>query len=46
MYIFALAIRHTDRILYVPFCVLLNVWLYHIFPHYLTKETIFPENGY
>jgi len=46
MCIFALAIRHTNPIFYVPFYHLLPVWLYRIFPNYLTKDTIFPENGY
>jgi len=41
IYIFALAIRHKNRIFYMPFYHLLPVWLYRIFPHYLTKDTIF-----
>jgi hypothetical protein len=27
----------------VLYCYLLTIWLYHIFPHYLIKETNFGE---
>jgi len=45
MCIFASVIRRTNRVFYMPFYHLFPVWLYRIFPHYLTKDRIFPENG-
>jgi len=37
------SLRHPERNTHSPYCHLWPVWLYNIFPHYLTKGTIFEK---